>query len=83
MLNIIIENYKKLDTKIKNIMKYGFVFSLIFCLFSIILLYVYHKINTNPTLFIVGTILFKTSLFFFADFIICGLAFDKIIRNEP
>ena len=81
MLKIIIEYFKNLDMKIKNIMKYGFTFSFTFCFFSIIILYTYHKLNTNPILFTIGTILFKTSLMFFTDFIICGLAFDKIIKQ--
>ncbi len=83
MLNIIISNYKKLDNRIKIIMKNGFIFSFLFCILSILILYIYHKLNTYPILFSIGAILFKTSLMFFMDFIICGLAFDKIINKEP
>lgn len=83
MLNLIVSAFKNLDIKIKNIMKYGFLFSFIFCFFSIIILYTYHKLITSPLLFTIGALLFKTSLMFFTDFIICGLAFDKIIKNEP
>ena len=83
MLNIVISNFKKLDKKIKDIMKYGFTFSLIFCLFSVLILYTYHASNNSPLVFTVGTILFKTSLMFFADFIICGIAFDTIKKQEP
>lgn len=83
MLNKIIITFKKLDIQIKNIMKYGFIFSFVFCLFSILILYIYHKFITYPSLFLIGTILFKTSLMFFADFIICGLSFNKLIKTEP
>ena len=81
MINEIVDNFKNLDIKIKNIMKYGFVFSFIFCLFSTLILYTYHKLNLSPIIFTIGTILFKTSLIFFTDFIICGFAFDKITKQ--
>ena len=83
MLNEIIYSFKNLNVKIKNIMKYGFIFSFYFCLFSIIILYTYHRFNEFAILFSIGTILFKTSLMFCSDFIICGLAFDKILKTEP
>ena len=47
------------------------------------MLYTYNKLKTSPLVFTVGTILFKTSLMFFADFIICGIAFDTIKKQEP
>ena len=83
MLNKVINNFKNLNKKIKTIMKYGFTFSLIFCLFSVFILYTYHTLNNSPLIFTVGTILFKTSLMFFVDFIICGIAFDTIKKQEP
>lgn len=81
MINTIIDKFKSLDLKVKNIMKYGFIFSLLFCLFSILILYTYHAIYTIPLIFTVGTILFKTSLMFFVDFVICGIAFDTIKKQ--
>ena len=81
MLNKIIIFIKNLDTRIKIIMKNGFIFSFLFCILSILILYIYHKLNTYPMLFSIGAILFKTSLTFFMDFIICGVAFDKIIKE--
>ncbi len=81
MLKSIIEFSKNLDLKIKKIMKYGFAFSLIFCLISILILYTYHAIYRVPLVFKIGTILFKSSLMFFVDFIICGYAFD-IIKKQ-
>ena len=83
MLSMIINIFKNLDIKVKTIMKYGFIFSFYFCLLSIVILYTYHKLNEYIILFFIGTILFKTSLMFFADFIICGIAFDKILKTEP
>lgn len=83
MLNTFVNNFKDLDEKVKNIMKYGFIFSLIFCLVATFILYTYEKLNSSPIVFIVGTILFKTSIVFFVSFTICGIAFDKIIKEKP
>ena len=82
MLNKFLNNFKKIDNKIKKIMNYGFSFSLIICLLSIFILYTYHSLNTYYLIFIVGTILFKTSLIIFISFLIYGFIFDTIIKNE-
>lgn len=81
MINLIIDSFKNLDSKTKSIMEYGFTFSLLFCLFSTLILFTYHSFYTIPIIFTVGTILFKSSLMLFVDFIICGLAFDKIKKE--
>ncbi len=81
MINTIINKAKNLDLQIKHIMKYGFIFSLLFCLLATLILYTYHAIYTIPIIFTVGTILFKASIMFFADFIICGVAFDTIKKQ--
>ena len=83
MLSSIVNCFKNLDIKIKNIMRLGFLFSLILCLFSTLILYTYHKFKINPIIFTTGAILFKTSLVFFESFLICGISFDKIIKNKP
>ena len=81
MLEMIKNKFKHLDLKVKNIMKHGFIFSLLFCLFSVLILYTYHRFYTVPIVFTVGTILFRTSLMFFVDFVICGIAFDTIKKQ--
>ncbi len=81
MINFIVNKFKNLDLKVKNIMKCGFIFSLLFCFISILVLYTYHTTYTIPLIFTVGTILFRTSLMFFVDFIICGIAFDTIKKQ--
>ena len=83
MLNTLFNNIKNLNIKIKKIMETGFCFSLIVCLLSILILYTYHKTHYSPIMYTIGTILFKTSLMFFASFIICGIVFNKLIENEP
>lgn len=81
MIHMIKDKFKNLDLKVKTIMKYGFLFSLLFCMFSVLILYTYHAIYTLPFVFTIGTILFKTSLMFFVEFLICGIAFDTIKKQ--
>lgn len=80
MIKKIIDKLKNLDNKVKTIMINGFKFSFIFCLFSVLILYTY-TLYLSPTLYYVGTILFKTSLMFFVDFIILGISFDTIKKQ--
>lgn len=80
MIKKIIDKFKNLDNKVKTIMINGFKFSFIFCLFSVFILYTY-TLYLSPTLYYVGTILFKTSLMFFIDFIILGIGFDTIKKQ--
>lgn len=81
MILQIVNKFKNLDAKIKKIMKYGFRASLLCCVIATTILYTYHSLYTIPLLFTVGTILFKTSIMLFADFIICGFAFDTIQKQ--
>ena len=55
MINFIVNKFKNLDLKVKNIMRYGFNFSLLFCLFSVLILFTYHAIYTIPIRFTTGT----------------------------
>ena len=80
MLKIIIEKYKNIDNKVKKIMIIGFKFSFISLLFSVLILSIYTS-YTLPILYYSGTILFKTSLMFFVDFIILGIGFDTLKKQ--
>lgn len=80
MLEKIINKFKNLDDKVKKIMVNGFKFAFLFCIFSAIILLIY-DFYTIPILYYSGTILFKTSLMFFVDFIILGIGFDTIKKQ--
>ena len=80
MIGMIINKFKNLDDKVKKIMVNGFKFAFLFCIFSAIILLVYNFYSL-PILYYVGTVLFKTSLMFFVDFTICGIAFDTIKKQ--
>ena len=76
----IIKNIKKIDKKILTITKNGLKCSFIFCLIAILILAIYTTIG-EPTAYYIGISLLKSGLFFTAAFIICGIAFNKIIGN--
>lgn len=80
MLEKIINKFKNLDNNVKKIMVNGFKFSFLFCCFSSFILLMY-SFFPFPVLYKVGTILFKTSLMFFVDFIIIGVGFDTIKKQ--
>lgn len=80
MIKNIFNKVKNLDIKVKNIMINGFKFSFIFCIISALILIAYN-FYMLPILYYSGTILFKTSLMFFADFIILGIGFDTIKKQ--
>ena len=80
MIKNIIEKFKNLDNKVKDIMIKGFKFSFIFCIISVIILLIYNFYEI-PILYYSGTILFKSSLMFFVDFIILGIGFDTIKKQ--
>ena len=80
MIKMIINKYKNIDDKVKSIMINGFKFSFAFCVFSIFVLCAYN-LYMLPVLYYSGTVLFKTSLMFFVDFIILGIGFD-ILKKQ-
>jgi len=81
MIKIFKEKFNKLDRNILKVMKYGFKFSLFIAVISSFVLLTYHYFLKLPDLYYSGLLLFKTALFFFADFIICGFAVDTI-KNQ-
>ncbi len=77
MFNNIINNFKNLDTLIKSIMKIGLRICFALCIISLIFLITYNSFYV-PFLYNIGFILFKLSLIFGVEFIICGFVVDKI-----
>ncbi len=78
MINNIKKDFKSLDSLIKKIMKNGLKFCSTLGIISLIILITYNLSYTIPILFTIGFILFKLSLTFGVEFIICGLVVDKI-----
>lgn len=78
MIKNIINNFKDLNKLTKVIMKNGLRFCYILGIISLIILVTYNFSFTTPIVFSIGFILFKLSLIFGVEFIICGVVVDKI-----
>lgn len=81
MVNKIINNFNDLDKLVKRIMKIGLKFCSILGIISLIILITYNLSFTIPILFTIGFILFKLSLTFGIEFVICGFVADKIKKQ--
>lgn len=81
IFKLLTDKIKNLDIKIKKIMHFGFIFSFVLSIISILTLCTYDIIYNIPTLFYVGISLFRTSLMFACTFFICGIGFDSIKKE--
>lgn len=76
----IMKKIKQVDKKILTIVKNGLKWSFIFCLIASYILVTYTTIG-EPNAYYIGISLLKSGLFFIVGFIICGLAFNKILSE--
>ncbi|MCI8384262.1 MAG: hypothetical protein HFJ33_05320 [Clostridia bacterium] len=81
MIKKIFENFKNLDQLTSKIMNYGLKFCFIVCLLSAIILLAYDFVFPLPILYYIGIHLFKISLIFGIEFIICGFVVDSIKKQ--
>ena len=81
MLRKILDSFKKLDKLTKSIINYGLKFCFMICIISFIILFTYNFSFTIPILFTIGFILFKLSLIWGIEFIICGFVVDGIKKQ--
>lgn len=81
MINNILNTFKNLDKLTKKIMKHGLRFCSTLGIISLIMLITYNLSFTIPLLFNIGFILFKLSLIWGVEFIICGFAVDGIKKQ--
>ena len=77
----IINSFKNLDKLTYKIMKYGLKACFGICIISIIILFTYQTLFTSPSLYHIGLSLFKLSLTFSIEFIICGIVVDSIKKQ--
>ena len=70
-----------LEKKTKMIIKNGIKFCFILCVVSLFLLLTYDFSFANPHLFDIGITLFKMSLLFSIEFLICGIVVDSLKKN--
>ena len=76
----IIEELKKIDKKVNKIMLNGIKFSFVFCLIASLVLGTYCE-NFNPISYNIGISLLKSGVLFIVTFVICGVAFNKIVKD--
>ena len=81
MFKKIFNSFRSLDKLTKLIMMYGLKFCFMICLVSLVILLTYNFSFTMPILFTIGFILFRLSLIFGIEFIICGFVVDGIKKK--
>jgi len=77
----IFENFKNLDKLTFNIMKHGLKFCSIICLVSVVILFTYNCVIASPFMYYIGINLFKVSLIFAIEFVVCGFIVDGIKKQ--
>ena len=77
----IINNFKSLDKITYKIMKYGLTFCFAVCISSVLILFTYDFAFPSPFMYYIGINLFKLSLIFGIEFIVCGFVVDGIKKQ--
>ena len=81
MFKKIINIYKGFEKITYKILKNGLMFCLFLSLISIFILLTYMFVFTSPFLYYIGLNLFKISLIFSIEFIICSFVIDGIKKE--
>ena len=81
MFKKIINSFNNLDKLTKIIMSNGLIFSAFIGLVAIVLLVTYNFSFTFPILFTIDFVLFRLSLIFGIEFVICGFVVDGIKKQ--
>lgn len=81
MIKTFLNSYKNLDKQTFRILKKGFIFCSILCLSSILTLFTYMSIIHNPFIYYIGIAIFKLSITFAIEFLICAIVVDSIKKQ--
>lgn len=81
MVKKIVNSFKNLEKLTYKIMQNGFKFCFILCMISISILFTYELAFAAPFLYHIGISLFRLSLIFGTEFIICGFVVDGIKKQ--
>ena len=81
MINKFINNLKAFDKVTFKILKYGLNFCFVLCLLSVLVLLFYNIAFPSPFMYYIGIFLFKLSLVFGIEFIVCGFVADSIKKE--
>ena len=80
MFKKIIETYKNFEKTTNSIIRSGLSFCSFLCLISLSILCTY-LISKFPFLYYIGIIIFRLSIIFSIEFIICGFVVDGIKKQ--
>ena len=78
MLKTFFDTLKNLDKLTFKIMKNGLKFCFAICILSTLILLFYNFFALSPLTYYIGLSLFRISIIFSIEFIICGLVADGI-----
>ena len=81
MLKKIFETIKNLDKLTHKIMNNGLKFCFLICILSVFILFTYSFAFASPFMYYIGINLFKISLIFGIEFIVCGFVVDGIKKQ--
>lgn len=81
MLKKLLDCFKNLDKLTYKIMNYGLRFSLTVGIISAFILFTYLCAFSSPLIYYIGINLFRVSLIFGIEFIICGFVVDGIKKQ--
>lgn len=81
MFKKIFDNLKNLDKKTFKIMNYGLKFCFAICIIAVLILFTYISNFTSPFIYYIGINLFRLSLIFGIEFIVCGFVVDGIKKQ--
>ncbi len=81
MIKNLINSFKNFDKITHKILKHGLEFCFILSIISVVILLTYNFIFAIPFLYYIGLSLFKLSLVFGIEFIICSLVVDGIKKQ--
>ena len=81
MLKKLVESYHNFDKITNTILKNGLKLCKSLCILASLILLTYNLLNLSPTVYYIGIILFRLSLIFGIEFVICGFVVDGIKKQ--
>ena len=81
MFKTLIERYNNFDKITNTILKNGLKFCVILCIFSVLILLTYNLAKLSPIVFHIGISIFRLSMIFGIEFIICSFVVDGIKKE--
>lgn len=81
MFKTIIDNFNNFDKLTHKILRHGLKFCFTLCLISAFVLLTYEFVFSAPLIYYIGISLFRLSLIFGIEFIICSFVVDGLKKE--